>query len=308
MKKELGIYYTELFNPFEFDFFKEWVEENKLAKEVVLEPFAGANSIIDMLRSVDYAEHYFSYDLFPKNKKVVIKDTIKNFPLGHNFCVTNPPWLYKSRARRLDLPFPDTSFDDLYKHCLALCLANCNFVAALIPASFLQARLFLDRLDLVSVITKKLFYDTDNPVCLALFSDKISDDFLIYENDSLIGFNKYLKRKYLPTDTGSRNVVFNDERGELGFIAIDNTTEASIKFCLGSELENYDITHSSRSITRVRGIEASSDTIAKLNYLISDFRYKTQDVFLTPFKGLRKDGKYRRRMDYKIARRIMQNV
>ena len=161
MKRELGIYYTEIFNPFKFDFFKSWVKENRLAKEIVLEPFAGANSIIDMLQSVNYANRYSSYDLLPKNQQVVNRDTIKDFPIEYNFCVTNPPWLYKSRAKRLGIAFPNTKYDDLYKHCLALCLANCSFVAALIPASFLQAGLFLDRLDVISVITKKMFQEPD---------------------------------------------------------------------------------------------------------------------------------------------------
>ena len=196
----------------------------------------------------------------------------------------------------------------MYKHCLALCLANCSFVAALIPASFLQAGLFLDRLDVISVITKKMFQETDNPVCLALFSDRISDDFLIYENDCFIGEHNALKRNYLPVSTKSRKAIFNDSRGELGFIAIDNTSKASIKFCFGGELKNYNITTASRSITRIGGMKVNSDIIAKLNRYIDVFRANTKDVFLTPFKGMRQDGKYRRRMDFKIARSIMQNV
>ena len=34
-------------------------------------------------------------------------------------------------------------------------------------------------------------------------------------------------------------------------------------------------------------------------------RASTYDVFLTAFKGLRKDGKYRRRMEYRLARDII---
>ena len=34
-------------------------------------------------------------------------------------------------------------------------------------------------------------------------------------------------------------------------------------------------------------------------------RYKTGDVLLTSFKGLRADGKYRRRLDFKTAQMVM---
>jgi len=42
--------------------------------------------------------------------------------------------------------------------------------------------------------------------------------------------------------------------------------------------------------------------IKKLNKKISTFRESTNDIFLTPFKGIRKDGRYRRRMDFALAR------
>ena len=309
MKKEFGIFYTELFNPFSFNFFKDWVYKNKLKKEAVLEPFAGANSIIDMLQNMNYANKYNSYDLMPKSPLVITRDTIQDFPLGYNFCVTNPPWLYKSRAKRLGITLPNikSNYDNLYKDCLSLCLNNCNFVAVLIPASFLQAGIFLERLEAVSVITKKMFRETDNPVCLALFSDKITNDFSIYENDNFIGTHNSLK-EYLSVQKNDSNAVFNNPTGELGFIAIDNSIEASIKFCNGKELKNYDITSSSRSITRIAGVKVNRSIISDLNKCISDFRDNTKDVFLTPFKGIRKDGKYRRRMDFGIARNILQNV
>ena len=41
------------------------------------------------------------------------------------------------------------------------------------------------------------------------------------------------------------------------------------------------------------------------NELLATYREKTQDVFMTSFKGLRADGKYRRRLDFKTARAIL---
>lgn len=61
---------------------------------------------------------------------------------------------------------------------------------------------------------------------------------------------------------------------------------------------------SSRSITRI-GVDFTDGQIERLNRRFSEFRSKTRDVFLTPFKGLRKDGMYRRRLDYQLARRFV---
>jgi len=48
--------------------------------------------------------------------------------------------------------------------------------------------------------------------------------------------------------------------------------------------------------------------IEKLNENLIKFREETKDIFLTPFKGLRKDKKYRRRLDYALARRLISEV
>ena len=55
----------------------------------------------------------------------------------------------------------------------------------------------------------------------------------------------------------------------------------------------------------IMGIEAKISNVQKTNNELSEFRNSTKDVFLTPFKGLRKDGMYRRRMDYQLARNFI---
>jgi hypothetical protein len=210
--------------------------------------------------------------------------------------------LAKNSAHRRGLDYPETTYDDLYKHALSLCLENCPNVAALIPATFLQSELFLDRLDSVIFLHDKgMFSDTENPVCLSLFK-KSSSDVQIFHDEEHIGTLNQLK-SHLPQAKTPMNLTFNDPKGRLGFIAFDNTERPSIRFCEGKELEDYDIVHTSRMITRIGGDFGNvRDIIDFLNEQISDFRKATHDVFLTPFKGLRKDGMYRRRMDYRLAR------
>lgn len=302
VNRQYGIYYTALFNPFEGAAFQEWARSHRLERNRVLEPFAGRNSIIEMLRAIGMASSYSSYDLHPGSWDVKRRDTFADYPTGHDLCVTNPPWLYKSSARRRGLDFPDTAYDDLYKHSLSLCLEHSGYVAALVPASFAQSGLFLGRLERLAFLNRPLFEFTENPVCLAMFSPEYSDDVLMYNDDDLVGTYHGL-RSHIPK--ASSEAVFNDPCGELGFIAIDNNAEASIRFCLGKELCKHRVGHSSRAITRVGGVGGSKKLVDLLNDKVYYTRSKTFDVFLTAFKGLRKDGKYRRRMDYHMARNII---
>lgn len=301
-----GIYYTALHNPFAYTAFIRWAKQHQIQREVILEPFAGANNLIDMLQELGHCKHYRSYDLYPQSLSVQSRDTLSDYPTGYRVCITNPPWLYKSSASRRGLPFPETEFDDLYKHCLSLCLKYSSYVAALIPASFLQSKLFRQRLEKIIFIHKKLFSYTDNPVCLALFQEEMVKDTQIYLDNKLIGMLGKLE-SYLPNSktASSRSIQFNAIKGPLGFISIDNNSSPSIRFCHGATLRHHAIKISSRAITRIDGIDVTDSLIDHLNERIDMIRASTYDVFLTAFKGLRKDGKYRRRMEYRLARDII---
>ena len=304
--RENGIYYTTLFNPFKLDPFREWMASNTLEKETILEPFAGSNAIITMLQSVGFARKYRSYDIYPQSPEVRKRDTLADYPSGYTVCITNPPWLYKSSAHRRGLAFPATNYDDLYKLCLSTSLKQNEYVGALVPASFIQCGLFTDRLERVLFLNKPLFTNTENPVCLALFGPARST-IEIYNDNSYIGSYFQLK-KCLPPKSKNSNIKFNVPTGQLGFVAIDNHREPSIQFCDGEELKNHVIGHTSRAITRIGGVETGPQLLDRLNTCIRDIRDKTKDTFLTPFKGLRKDGKYRRRMEYSLARNIIHNA
>ena len=306
-KRAQGQFYT-LGNPFRLRPFLAWADKAGLPGERVLEPFAGANNIIKTLQKMGMCQDFRSYDLTPADREVRKRDTAAKFPKGFDVCITNPPWLARNSATRRGLPFPDTCHDDLYKHCLELCLMNCGHVAALVPASYLQSGLFRDRLQTYILLHDTIFSDTENPVCLSLFGEKPTRDVQIYHDKRPIGTLAQLQEK-LPgqkQNKSVRSVRFNDPEGKLGFISFDNTREPSIQFCLASEVEDYPIKVSSRFITRISG--DFGDVLAlvrKLNRAIKAFRENTSDVFLTPFKGVRRDGSYRRRMDFALARRFI---
>ena len=279
-----------------------------LSKTTILEPFAGSNNLINMLQDMGLCSDFKSFDIEPKNKFVKRRDTLKNFPKAFKVCITNPPYLAQNSAKRRNLEFPNIIYDDLYKYSLEKCLENCDYVGAIIPASFFNANIFRERLSHYILLNSKMFNDTEHPVCLALFK-KYSEDVDLYNDNKYLGKLSDLKKK-LPKSNINMDIRFNVPNGNLGLIAIDNTIEPSIKFVNGKEISPERIRVSSRSITRIM-IPTKykiNSIIEKLNYNLNIFRKETYDLFLTPFKGLRKDNYYRRRLDYKLAKKLIEET
>ncbi|MCL2844070.1 MAG: hypothetical protein FWE23_01255 [Chitinivibrionia bacterium] len=302
-KRMNGQYFTQN-NPFENAAFREWCEICDFQNQTILEPFAGANNLIKMLKKMNVCKNFASFDIEPKNEAVIFRNTLLDFPKGYNVCITNPPYLAKNSATRRNLSYPNTEYDDLYKYSLSKCLENSENVGAIIPASFLNSGLFRNRLSHYVLLPSKMFDDTEHPVCLALFCNE-TRPIKIYDGQFFIGFLNDLEQK-LPQCCDFSDLKFNDKSGKLGLIAIDNTVEASIKFVKGEDISPERVGFSSRSITRIsiktRNINS---LIKKLNTNLNKFRTDTADVFLTPFKGTRKDGKFRRRLDFSMARSLI---
>ena len=298
-KIERGQFFT-VKNPFNNEGFLDWAKKCDLKNTTILEPFAGSNNLIEMLKDMDLCSHYQSYDIQPKSVNVKYKNTLEDFPRGFDCCITNPPYLAKNSATRKQIDVDMGCFDDLYKYSLSKCLKNCKHVGAIIPASFINAGIFRDRLSCYILLTAKMFDDTDTPVCLALF-DEFSSDTKIYEGSKFLGSLSELEKK-TPRANNTVRAKFNDGRGQLGLIAIDNTQGPTIRFCRGEEISADKIKVSSRSITRIEvGCKINDSKIQAINDLLDEYRRATYDVLMTPFKGIREDGKFRRRLDYALA-------
>jgi len=167
-KRARGQYYTAV-SPFRLPAFRRWATKIGLKDMTVLEPFAGANNIPKMLVSARACGSFVSYDIAPQDPDVQRKNTLRSFPKNFEVCITNPPWLGRYAAKRRGLAWPDIQYDDVYKHCLQLALDSCPYAAFIIPAAFLQSCQFRERLETLIFINGKMFTETDNPVCLALF-------------------------------------------------------------------------------------------------------------------------------------------
>ena len=320
-KRASGRYYTRG-NPFQLEPFQTWAETSNLAQQTTLEPFAGAKDIPQLIGAANLrCRDWAFFDIQPGAEGIAQRDTLADFPKGFNVCITNPPWLARNSATRRGLPFPEaTSYDDLYKYALEQCLTHCGWVAAIIPEAFIRSGLFLQRLhDFISLVPQAqgktnyppdkggrggavMFEDTEHPVGLALFAPDATSDVRIWRNNQFLGTMSELRR-HLPQPSANRNIVFNDPEGNLGLIAIDNTVSASIRFCPPEELKDYPIRVHCRSITKI-GVPWRVD-IDILNARLKTIREKTHDVFLTAFKGIRRDGCYRRRLDWALSRAIV---
>lgn len=322
-KKENGQYFT-ITNPFGLEIFDKWF--NLVYKnETILEPFAGSNNIVKLINEIYPKTKFKSFDIDTSFKnlyphvKITKRDTLKSFPRGFKVAITNPPYLARNSATRNNLLYPETEYDDMYKYSLDTMLSHVDNVAAIIPESFITSGLFLDRLYAVASLTTKMFNDTECPVCLAMFvKDKKSvklekDNYLLYHMNEYIGEYKDMSKKValFLSDRDKIEWKFNDKNGNIGIKCIDDTKKPTICFVEGIKIEKSKIKVSSRSLTRVSGLPKDikkEKFIDKCNSLIERYREKTKDIFLTSFKGLRSDNNYRRRLDFKTARQIMNKA
>lgn len=320
-KRFRGQFFT-VTNPFRHDAFFEWwrkIPEEK--KNIILEPFAGSNSIVEMIQELDISSAWKCCDIEPvpseenkvKEWTIERRDTIRDFPTGCSVAITNPPYLAKNSATRMKMPFPYPDFDDLYKKCIDVMLLNCDYVAAIIPESFITAGIYHDRLETVISLPFRMFDDTECPVCLALFSpSEGSDDFIIYSGDEKVGSYKELTEtceRILHTETEMKWTM-NAVDGQIGVCCVDNT-ENGLGIAFTDDFKDWKVSPSNRSYTVVGGLPDGIEpkaVIEKANRILEAYRSATKDVFMTSFKGLRKDGRYRRRLDFKTVQRILSKA
>ena len=303
-KRLHGQYYT-VENPFDHPAFVKWAKKANLNNVNVIEPFAGGNNLINHLVDLDMVtiDNCDSFDIEPGSDNVQQRDTLDDFPVGYHTCITNPPWLAKNSATRRGLPFPECQYDDIYKLALEKCLINCKHVAAIIPESFIRSNLFRDRCHAFILLTSKMFADTENPTGFALFGPDASDDIDVWDGHERIAtLNELEGMMPIAIDKGPK-VKFNSPDGNLGLIAIDSATQNSIRFCKVSELDTFGFKTNGRCSTV---IETDAEVnIDGLNARLENFRKSTHDLLLGSFMGIRKDGKYRRRLDWNTARGII---
>jgi len=304
-KRERGQFFTKV-NSFGHPEFQAWARRAGLPNATVLEPFAGAGDILRMLESEGLLGDFAAFDIEPQAANVGVRDTLDAFPVGFDVVVTNPPYLARNSAAKRGLPFPMTEHDDLYKLAIEQCLAHARFVAAIIPASFLTSGMFRERLDAVLCLGAGMFDDTEHPVCLALWGPDAGDGVVVRGEDTLGTLDGIASLRPRPDRRFS--LRFNAPDGAIGLRGVDGTKGPTIRFCHGDEVEG--VSSESRSNTRISlGLPHDRDLVESIvhaaNLRLRLLREASGDVLLTAFKGTRQDGCARRRLDYGLARGLL---
>lgn len=296
---------------------RAFLAEAFLTNTSTLDPFAGDGHLLDLVRR-EFGVATFGLDIAVD--KWARNDSLVSIPnASKSVIVTNPPYLANHSAKRKGVNdlvatyFDGSDYDNLYKIALDKCLAAADFVVAIIPETFLLSSFDKSRLALVSVIEGDLFSDTEAPAVVACFGP-VGGNARLFNGDSIIGtFNEIFELRTGRARSGIQ-IVFNDPNGRIGLRAVDSHDGIRrIEFIQGDfEYRRDRIKVSSRLLTYLDVPELSDTQIKELvvraNAHLEILRAKSSDLILAPFKGNDKKGNRRRRLDYALARQILNKV
>ena len=290
-----------------------------LSSSSVLDPFAGDGHLLELVRR-EFGAAIFGLDI--AGAKWARNDSLVNIPNpGRAVIVTNPPYLANHSARRkgvaalVDTYFDGSDYDNLYKIALDRCLAVADFVVAVIPETFLLSSFDKSRLQVVSVIEGDLFSDTEAPAVVACFGPAgETTDARVFVGDKPIGALSEILELRRGRSRAGIQIVFNDPNGRIGLRAVDaQDVRRRIEFIVGDfEYKRSKVKESSRLMTYLDIPELTQDELQNVvthaNTLLAELRDKSCDLVLAPFKGNDKSGNRRRRLDYALARQIINDA
>ena len=292
----------------------------KSGKGLAVDPFAGNG---DMLRSIEkkLSLRTLGFDI-DESLEWTNNDSLRSIPTKEDaIIVTNPPFLSKYSARRKSVwgltgeYFEETNLGDLYMIALRRCLEAYSHVVAIVPETFISSSFPKDRCESITILEINPFDDTTFPVCVTCWtSESPPSEQMVYIDESRIGLlSEIWKHRIKPSkDT---EITFNCAHGRIGLRAVDGVDPGvRIQFMPADQL-GYDrnsIKVSSRVMTYIDIPSVSEDDIPRLtsraNEILEEARRNSHDVILSGFKSNNREGKRRRRLDYKLARGILESA
>ena len=292
--------------------------EKKVKKiDKVLDPFAGDGDILFFLKK-KYKKKIVGYDIHKKKWKK--NDSLKKIPIHKNTIIcTNPPYLakYSAKRKRVFKDVKDYYSDsiDLYRLALQKCFKATRYTIAIIPETFINSSFPKNHLVLLSVIIKNPFATTENPVVVACFDNQFLEGNtkakVYIDNKFICKLGDLEKSRIKPKN--NHKIYFNDPKGNLALKAVDGVQKGDfIRFekTNGFYYSRRNIKVSSRLLTYIKIPNLNEKKITKLvqdsNKRLNKIRKKTKDLILSPFKGNNKSGNRRRRLDYRLARGIIE--
>lgn len=248
-------------------------------------------------------------------------DSLIKIPhIDNAIIITNPPYRTSQSAHRRGIEYKNyldnSPYNNLYLVALDRILDASDYAVAIIPESFIHSNYRRKgRLNLIDVIERNPFDDTDVPVCICCFDPYMKGlgEVRVFKNsvfsDSLEGI-----LSTLPQPQYTIPMSFNDPEGWLALRAIDGTNDRDfIKFDFR---ENFDydwrrMNKCSRFYTLIDidiPTEKRQELIDRSNSITSDIRRASQDLALSPFMNNTKSGARRRRLPLIPARAIVERA
>lgn len=285
---------------------------------IAYDPFAGVGDLLSASLQLGFKKT-IGLDIDDK-LAWNINDSLKKIPHYDNaIIITNPPYIAKQSASRknLDLStyFNESNYDDVYLIALDKMIEAQDYIVAIIPESFINSNYKQKNLiNSITILEENPFEDTENPVCVVCFDGKRKsfDQIKVFRGNDYLNTLEYFENLRLEPNNNIK-VSFNDKNGWLALRATDSSNGTDIiHFSLKNDMK-YDwenrIKISSRHISLLNVDISENDRthfISIANEMIYNLRKSTSDVILTPFKGNTKQGKRRRRLDFKQARAIIE--
>lgn len=288
---------------------------------IAYDPYAGAGDLLNVAKSKLGFKTVKGLDI-DSTLSWEINDSLLNIPhVDDAIIITNPPYIAKQSASRkkidLNKYFVNSIYDDVYLVALHKMLLAQKNVVAIIPESFINSNfLEKEKINSITILEENPFLDTENPVCVVCFDSipKSYKNIKIYKNDDYVSdLESILDVRIEPKHIVK--IVFNTLDGWLGLRAIDSTDDKTF-ICFDFK-DNFDydwqknIKVSSRHFSLI-DIPVSENNkkafISKCNQIINELRSKSYDIIFTPFKGNTKKGRRRRRLDFRLARAIMERA
>jgi len=289
--------------------------------DTAFDPFAGEGHLLDVAKRLGV-----------KNTKGLdidthlgweINDSLISIPHINNntIIITNPPYLTNYSASRKGIIdkvkkyFNATTYDDLYLLSLENMLKSQRYVVAIIPETFINSNFRRKNyLHSITILEENPFEDTDTPVIVACFDGVFKDlsNVSVYKNNIRVNDLKSIENMRL-TPKKDVNMKFNDINGWLAVRCVDTTNPNNmLRFDFKNNFKyNWEkgIKVSSRLLTLINidvPTENRNDFVKECNTILNNLRRDTGDIIFSPFKGNMKNGRRRRRLDFKTCRAIVE--
>ena len=289
----------------------------------LLDPFAGDGHLLEAIKSDlilgPQVKQAAGFDI--QGDAFSFNDSLVAIPNPQRaVIVTNPPYLANHSAKRKGVDqlvakyFANSTQKNLYRIALENSLASADYVVAIIPETFLLSTFPKHRLELAVVIQDSLFGDTDAPALVACFTKESCADARIFTGNQSIGnLSEILALR--DSNAPKQKIVFNEPTGRIGLRAVDGSDGKSpIAFVAAHDFEypSDSVAVSSRLMTYLDLSRLGDSDIPRVisvaNAELNRIRKASGDLVLAPFKGNDRNGRRRRRLDYALARRILNHA